>query len=185
MATDDDLIADAKNGDPDAWRALYRAHAGRLLVWLETRGSTDSIESAEDLASEAWLTAASKLRTFHGTSSDFAGWLFGIARHLAANSRRKSGRRRTSPSEHADLVELGGSVPGPDSVVSGQDWVRATLASLPSRERDVISCLEVVGLDVAATAAALGTSTVSVRVTRHRALKRLRATTPEPLPQLT
>jgi RNA polymerase sigma-70 factor (ECF subfamily) len=38
----------------------------------------------------------------------------------------------------------------------------------------VITCLEVIGMDVAATCAALGMSAVAVRVTRHRGLKRLR-----------
>lgn len=95
---DDDLISRAKGGDPDAWRELYRAHAGRLLVWLGGRPSGDSALSAEDLAADAWLTAASKIAEFSGAStSDFAGWLFGIARNLASTTQRRSFRRRTDP----------------------------------------------------------------------------------------
>ena len=44
----------------------------------------------EDLASETWLTAASKIADFRGSSSDFAGWLFGIARLQARNVERRS-----------------------------------------------------------------------------------------------
>lgn len=184
MTDDDDLIAAAKQGDPDAWRELYRAHAGRLLVWLETRAPVDGGVAAEDIAAESWLTAAKKIQEFRGTSSDFAGWLFGIGRHLAANARRRSGRRRTDPSEHDELTQVAGTVPGPDHAVPGQEWVRQALASLPPRERDVLACLEVVGLDVNATATALGMSAVGVRVARHRGLKRLRAQVggPQPLP---
>ena len=174
MTRDDDLVAAAKAGDADAWRELYRAHAGRLLVWLEHRSPTDTAAHAEDLASETWLTAARKVSGFHGTSEEFAGWLFGIARKLAANARRSSGRRRTSPSETI-AYDADRAIPGPETSVAGDDWVRAALAVLTPRERDVVTCMDVVGLDSAATAEALGMTAVAVRVTRHRALKRLRA----------
>jgi RNA polymerase sigma-70 factor (ECF subfamily) len=49
------------------------------------------------------------------------------------------------------------------------------LSKLPERERQVVACLEVVGLDVASTATALGMTDSAVRVARHRALKKLRA----------
>ncbi|MEP9383993.1 sigma-70 family RNA polymerase sigma factor [Nocardioides sp. KR10-350] len=183
MSADDDVVAAAKRGDPDAWRELYRAHAGRLLVWLEHRSPTDTAAHAEDLASETWLTAARKLGDFQGSAEEFAGWLFGIARRLAANARRSSGRRRTSPSETIGS-DADRPVPGPETSVLADDWVRSALAVLSARERDVVACTEVVGLDAAATAEALGMTQVAVRVTRHRALKRLRARLggPEPSP---
>ena len=173
MSRDDDVIAAAKDGDPDAWRELYRAHAGRLLVWLEHRSPADAMTQAEDLAADAWLTAAGKLADFHGSSDEFAGWLFGIARKLAANARRSSGRRRTSPSETI-AFDADAPVAGPEVRVAGDDWVRSALRPLSPRERDVVVCTEVVGLDVATAAEALGMSHVAVRVARHRALKRLR-----------
>jgi len=49
------------------------------------------------------------------------------------------------------------------------------LSHLPEREREVVACLEVVGLDVSSTAAALGMSRSAVRVAHHRGLKKLRA----------
>ncbi|NYD42593.1 RNA polymerase sigma factor [Nocardioides panaciterrulae] len=170
--SDDDLVARAKAGDAQAWRELYRTHAGRLVVWLGVRPSEDAAISSEDLAAEAWLTAAQKIHGFTGTSSDFAGWLFGIARNLSTNSTRRSRRRLTEPvpelpdREHAE---------GPEPALVARDWVEFALRGLPPRERDVIACTEVVGLDVESTARALDISAVAVRVARHRALKRLRA----------
>ena len=169
--SDDLVVGAAKSGDPDAWRELYRAHAGRLVVWLGTRTSSDSAFSPEDVAAETWLTAAAKIRTFSGSSHDFGGWLFGIGRNLAANTRRRDGRRRTDAvAEVPDQV----GVEGIEHLVAGQDRVRALLAELPPRERDVLACLEVVGLDVGQTSKALGMTPVAVRVARHRALHRLR-----------
>jgi RNA polymerase sigma-70 factor, ECF subfamily len=172
VSADDPTVAGAKQGDADAWRELYRAHAGRLLVWLQRRPLADGALAAEDLAGETWLTAASKVADFAGTSDDFAGWLFGISRNLEANARRREGRRRTSPFAEVEPEP----VAGPEPAYVADDWVRSALALLPDRERDVITCVDVIGLDVASTATALGVSQVAVRVARHRGLKRLRGT---------
>lgn len=168
MTTDDDVVTAAKRGDPDAWRELYRAHASRLVVWL--RGRPTGEESAEDIASGAWLVAAERIAGFHGTSEEFAGWLFGIARNLSANAHRRSVRR--------DRIALGdgspATVPGPEPDTMSGDWARRLLATLPERERDVVTCREVLDMDVPTTATALGISAVAVRVAHHRGLKRLR-----------
>jgi RNA polymerase sigma-70 factor (ECF subfamily) len=173
VSTDDDLVGAAKRGDADAWRALYREHAGRLVVWLNTRPSGDTAVSADDLAAETWLTAAEKIHGFTGSSEEFAGWLFGIARKLGANVHRRGGRRNTHATDLHTLPDQP-SVPGPEQAYAAQDWVVRALAMLPPRERDVVACLEVVGLDVEATATALDLSAVAVRVARHRGVKRLR-----------
>jgi RNA polymerase sigma-70 factor (ECF subfamily) len=175
VESDDDLVRGAKEGDPDAWRELYRAHAGRLVTWLGTRRHGDSALSAEDLAADAWLIAAEKVHGFHGTSEQFAGWLFGIARKLSSSTHRRSARRRTEPAVIDDTLLL------PTSEASGSegsDWVRRALDTLPPRERDVVGCIDGLGLDVAATAAALGISAVAVRVAHHRGLRRLRGSVP-------
>lgn len=176
MRADDSIVAAAKLGDADAWRELYRAHAGRLLVWLQRRPLADGAVTAEDVAAETWLTAASKVADFAGSSDEFAGWLFGISRNLEANARRRVTRRRTVPAAEVEPDP----VPGPESAYVAQDWVRSALAGLSERERDVVTCLDVIGLDVDATARALGISHVAVRVARHRGLKRLRGLVGEP-----
>ncbi|MBF4763949.1 sigma-70 family RNA polymerase sigma factor [Nocardioides islandensis] len=176
MVDDDDLIRRAKGGDGDAWRELYRAHAGRLVVWLRAVSGTDAALGPEDVAAEAWLTAAAKIAEFHGTAQEFGAWLFGIARRVAANARRRAGRRRTWGATPEDLDAFAPPVPAPDDV-ERTAWIRSVLADLPRREREVVACLEVIGLDVAATAEALGMSATAVRVARHRGLRRLRALT--------
>jgi RNA polymerase sigma-70 factor, ECF subfamily len=178
VTIDDERVARAKQGDAEAWRALYRDHAGRLLVWLSTRPLSDAAVTSEDLAAEAWLIAAEKIAMFHGTSSEFAGWLFGIARRLGSNVHRRGRRRRTDP---VDLSSLGQhpTVAGPEPSYAVKDWVQRALTTLPPRERDVVGCRDVVGLDVEATATALGISSVAVRVAHHRGLRRLALTMPE------
>jgi RNA polymerase sigma-70 factor (ECF subfamily) len=155
---------------------LYTAHAGRLLVWLRSLPSGDAGVAPEDVASETWLTAASKIADFRGSSSDFAGWLFGIARLQARNAERRTSRRRTAPAatETLDLTHPSHS-PAASEAPDSDGWISWLLSHLPERERQVVACLDVVGLDVASTAAALGMSGSAVRVAHHRALKKLRA----------
>lgn len=168
----DELIVRAREGEAAAWAALYELHASRLLVWLGTRPTGDTAIATEDIAAETWLTAADKLPSFRGDSSDFGGWLFGIARRIALNHARRGVRRATDA--HEDLSAALGHVSGPEIDVPGLDWVRGVLELLPPRERQVVGCIDVVGLDVTATARALGLTQVAVRVARHRGLKRLR-----------
>lgn len=174
MSADDGVVQRAKRGDAEAWRELYVAHGGRLVVWLGTRPSGDAAVSPEDLAAEAWLTAARRIPDFTGTGDEFAGWLFGIARNLSANTRRRSQRRATSPA--AEPPDQAGT--GPEPELAARDWVAHVLRGLPPRERDVVACIDVVGLDVESTARALEMNPVAVRVAHHRALRRLRRLDP-------
>ena len=176
VLADDETITRAKEGDHAAWRVLYTAHAGRLVVWLRSIPTGDAGVSADDLASETWLTAASKIADFRGTSDEFAGWLFGIARLQRRNAVRRSGRRRTTPTT-TDVLDLADQERAPDAGRESESdsWVTWLLSHLPERERQVVACLDVVGLDAAATAVALKLSPGAVRVAHHRALKKLRA----------
>ena len=178
--TDDETILRAKQGEALAWRELYRAHAGRLVAWLRTRPTGDASLSPEDLASEAWLVAAERIPEFEGSSSDFAGWLFGISRNIASNATRRSQRRRTDPTTVDDTLVGAAEQNSPE----GDVWVREMIMSLPPRERDVVGCIEGLGLDISSTAAALGISPVAVRVARHRGLRRLRGVLESPPPPL-
>lgn len=175
------LVARARAGEATAWAALYENVTGRLLVWLRARPMSDHALSAEDIVAESWLIAAERIHDFNGDESDFPGWLFGIARKLMANAQRRASRRSTNPTDFSEL-DIYGRIEGHESAYAGADWVRRTLATLPAREAEVLTCTEVVGLDTAATALALDINPTAVRVARHRGLTRLRreaATHPE------
>lgn len=172
---DDDVIRRARQGDESAWAELYGQHAGRLVVWLRTMPSGDASHAPEDIAADAWLTAAQRLPHFTGNADDFAGWLFSIARNVASNRRRTHARRATSPHPNGDPDERGGVISYDHmTAVESHEWTRRLLQRLSPREAEVIACIDVVGLDAAATSVALGISPATVRVARHRGLRRLR-----------
>lgn len=173
-AGSDPLVSAARRGDPAAWRTLYEAHSRRLVVWLMSLPPADWSTSPEDIAADAWLTAADKLGEFEGSDDDFAGWLFTIARNHAANAHRKAVRRRTDPAGEPSADAAWGVTADLTKPVDDLDATRRLLAHLSPREAEVVVCIDVVGLDVSTTARALGMKPTAVRVARHRALGRLR-----------
>jgi len=177
---DDDVITRAKSGDQEAWRQLYRLHASRVLALLQLLPNADAALSADDVAAHAWLTAADKLGSFSGDSAAFGGWLYAIARNHNARTSKRSGHAAT-PRPVGDVVDLDMVGARSEQAVfdlselERLDSIRHLLALLPERQRDVVACMDVVGLDAETTARALGMSQTAVRVNRHRGLARLRA----------
>lgn len=163
----------AREGDPLAWRALYDAYAGRLVLWLRQLPTGDPAADHDDLAMEAWAVAASRIADFSGDDDAFAGWLFGIARNHVLNARRKTSRRATY--SMAEVPEQTLPMETVTAPAESAELVRAAIGALPQREGEVITCIDVVDLDVATTARILGISRPAVRVARQRGLRRLRA----------
>lgn len=168
---DDAVVARAKVGEADAWRALYRAHAGRLKLWLDTIPTGDTAVDSEDIAASAWLTASRRIGDFHGSLDDFAGWLFAIAR----TARATGARRQTYPTDvmAADPRQFG-VVDDPSAQVDAAQLAHQLIRMLPPREAEIVACIDVAGLDNRSTAEVLGISEVAVRVGHHRGIGRLR-----------
>ena len=93
-----------------------------------TRSRAGTPPFPEDLASDAWLTAADKIGSFEGSSSEFAGYSFGIACLLALNDRRRAGRRRTSAADPADLTAMSPTTE-PIREIEDMSWIRSRLAA--------------------------------------------------------
>ncbi|SEB51765.1 RNA polymerase sigma-70 factor, ECF subfamily [Nocardioides exalbidus] len=173
--TSSNLVSAARAGEEWGWRGLYRLHSARITALVRVLPRSDWASSPEDVVAEAWLTAASKMHEFSGSDEDFGGWLFTIARNHSTNQHRTGVRRRTDPVEPLLLGDRGGEAANaPAAMVEHDEAVAELLGHLSPREAEVVACIDVAGLDVAATARALGMKPTAVRVARHRALGRLR-----------
>jgi len=166
------LVSGARDGDEASWRGLYVMHTARIVSLVRALPHADWASSPEDVVAEAWLTAATKLDEFDGSDDDFGGWLFTIARNHASNSHRTARRRRTDPVEPD--AQVSAAIDDVSRQVEHHDLVTRLLGHLSPREAEVVACIDVAGLDVTATARALGMKPTAVRVARHRALGRLR-----------
>lgn len=97
------LVNRIGRGDPQAETEMVERYSRGLRYLL--RRKTRDPELAEDLLQETWAVALQRLR---GPSIDnpgrLAGFLCGVARHLALNEVRKAARQKTSPG--SDILDL-------------------------------------------------------------------------------
>ncbi|GEM_PF-5403441 len=166
-------LAEAQRGDQRAIALLFRTFQPPLLRYLRHYAP----DVAEDLAAECWLAVSKVLATFEGDAQDLRAWLFGVARHQVANHYRS--RRRRLRLWRAE-EPIGPILLDPADVVvnsfSAQEAVEALARSLPHDQAEVVLLRVVAGLSVGQVATMLGRSPGSVRVTQHRALRRLART---------
>jgi len=165
------ILEQAVGGDQSAFELLWRATHPTLVRYLRVICG----QSAEDVASEAWVKAIHALGSFHGDEQGFRGWLVVIARNHARDLARYAGRRPEILS--SDLShEQGGLESDTADVVlerlSTQEALRL-LSTLPPSQAEMVALRVVIGLDVAEVARIVGRSPGAVRVAVHRSLRTL------------
>jgi RNA polymerase sigma-70 factor (ECF subfamily) len=163
-------------GDPVAFEAFYRRHVvavGRFLV----RRVTDP-QLVADLTAEVFHEVIRSAHAYHpGRGSELA-WLYGIARNVLANDRRRealrlraeqgaAGRRRLDDDDIARLEER-------IDAESAARRVFQALSRLPENERAVVELVAVDGLSLKEAAVALGIRPGTARVRMYRARRATR-----------
>lgn len=98
-----DLVERMARGDPSAESELVVRYSRGLRFLLRRR--TRDPDMAEDLLQETWAIALHRIRKSPlEDTGRLAGYLAGIARHLALNEMRKESRRKTTV--NSEIVEL-------------------------------------------------------------------------------
>ena len=175
MRIDDDfehILARVLAGDEAAATALFQAYQPRLLRYLRSQEP----RVADDLAAEVWLAVAGSLGEFRGDAAGFRGWVFTIARRRVIEHRRRGIRRRTDsvdPDAFAERAAADDPAGAAVGGISAQDAIGILNQVLSPVQAEVLVLRVVADLDTAAVAAIFGRSESWVRVTQHRALKRL------------
>jgi RNA polymerase sigma-70 factor, ECF subfamily len=126
MATDDELVAEARAGSRDAAAELFERHWPS--AWKVAYALTGATASAEDVAQDSFERAFSALETFNGRCA-FSTWLYRIVVNRALNVRRSERRLvHTDVDEETNFVEAPPS--GPD--------VAEAVERLPADRRTVV-----------------------------------------------
>jgi RNA polymerase sigma-70 factor (ECF subfamily) len=167
------VLAGAKGRDEEAFACLFRDVQPALLRYLRVIAA----EAAEDVAAQTWLDVVAGLPGFSGGEEAFRAWLFTIARHRAVDASRARDRRPTVPLAGQEAAQR---LTAPDTadVALEQTATRAVLtliSALPKDQAEIIVLRVVAGLDTHQVARIVGKRPGAVRVTAHRALRRLAA----------
>jgi RNA polymerase sigma-70 factor, ECF subfamily len=149
---------------------LYRNTFPRVYAYVASMLRDRS--AAEDVTAQAFERAYRKRTRFSPRRGSPEAWVFGIARNAALDELRKRKRRATLEAEPADVWS-----PGPDEHAQQafrREEVRAALATLDPRDRDLVALKFAGGLSNAEIGRILGISESNVGSRLHRTVEKLR-----------
>jgi RNA polymerase sigma factor (sigma-70 family) len=172
---DDELLAAARR-EPEAFAAFYRRHVDAVLRYLVYR--TRNAEEAAELTAEVFAAALESSRRFKRQEAPARAWLFGIAGHKLADSRRRrriaaDARRRLGVEPLAlDDVDLERVEELADLELVGRGMERL-VDDLPPAQREAVLERVVEEGSYAEVARKLGISEPAARQRVSRGLARL------------
>lgn len=161
------LLSAARRGDPDAFGALYRLHARFVQAIVLARVPPDA---ADDLVQDVFVLAMAKLHQLRDDAA-FLGWLATLARHRAADWRRR--RRDTVALDEVHEHELSRDATSEATAADARAAIDA-IRALPEAYRETLLLRLVSELSGDEIAARTGLTPGSVRVNLHRGLTLLR-----------
>jgi RNA polymerase sigma-70 factor (ECF subfamily) len=172
----DTVAQPALSSAESAWERfeeLYRASRKDVYAYVATLLRDHA--AAEDVTALAFERAYRRRRTFDRRRGDERAWIFGIARNAALDELRRRRRLATLVSDPEDTPErVSDEADEADEVTLRRTTVRAALAELTPREREVVALKFHAGLKNAELAKVLGVSESNAGTLLHRAMEKLR-----------
>lgn len=171
-----DAVAEAMpqlSGGPvaaDGFAELYERTLPRVFAYvcslLRDRAA------AEDVTAQAFERAYRKRRSYRPGRGSAEAWLFGIARNAALDELRRRKRRASLETDPED-TSLAGADEQAELAIR-RETLRAAMATLEPRERDLVSLKFAGGLSNAEIARVLGVSESNAGTKLHRTITKLR-----------
>jgi RNA polymerase sigma-70 factor (ECF subfamily) len=152
-----------------SFEALYRTSAEAVFAYVASLLRDRS--AAEEVTAAAFERAFRKRRSFDPRRGSQRAWLFGIARNAALDELRR--RKRATVLSDEPLADETTS-DGEAEAAERRATVRAALAGLDPRDRELIALKFHAGLGNAEIGDVLGISANNAGTRVHRALTRLR-----------
>ena len=169
---EDDLVRRVKT-DRQAFAALYDRYYPQILKYCSRRLYSQSV--GEDLTSDVFLIAATKIESFRGQSDgEFSQWLYTIAtnkinEHVRSYARRKELLQSAAQSRRIGQTE---TIDRSDHL----DWpaVYEAILQLKPRDQTLITLRYMQELPHAQIAGIVNLKPAAVRVALSRAMAQLR-----------
>jgi RNA polymerase sigma-70 factor, ECF subfamily len=168
--TDEQLLAQALDGDEDAFTTLYRRRQGP--VYRFALHMSGSVQIAEEVTQDVFMFLLQRGRDFDAARGAVGAYLFGVARNYVrrAMERRHWEVMTTTAVENEDplLVTEGDPVEDIARSQTSQAVWKAVL-SLPEHYREVVVLCDLQELSYADAAASLACAIGTIRSRLHRA----------------
>lgn len=166
---DEHLIQQFKDGNSDAFNALYERHLQG--VYNRVRYIVPEAD-VEDVTQEVFIAALKSLASFRG-EAQFSTWLRTLTNHKVAEYYRKRNRKQEAP--QVPLIEaLGRSEGSTSKVMEERIALRKALQELPEQYREVILLRFAEGLQFNEIAELTGQNLEATKSLFRRAMSALR-----------
>lgn len=170
------MLLASTHTDARAFGCFYDRYERPIMGYLLHR--TRDVEVAADLTAEVFAAALVAANRYRAETQTAAPWLFTIAHHVLAKSRRRgrvdaSARRRLGI-EQAIRFEAG-ELAAAEIAVSDDSWALELLERLPADQRAAVRARILDERSYGDIAGELETSELVVRKRVSRGLRRLRA----------
>jgi len=169
--SDDELLMRLRNGDEQAFAALYRRRQGSIYRFALHMSGSATV--AEDITQEVFLALLRAECGYDRERGTLAGYLFGIARKLVLRNMERG--RGDVPLESETDEGVPRELAVIDDPLAGLtrheaiEALRRAVHALPRRYREVVVMCDLEELDYADAAVALGCPIGTVRSRMHRA----------------
>jgi RNA polymerase sigma-70 factor (ECF subfamily) len=153
-----------------AFEELYRR--SRDDVYAYVAGLLRDRSAAEEVTAQAFERAFRRRRTFKSSRGTRRAWLFAIARNAALDELRR--RRRLAalavePADNAAFTPEHGA-----ELAVRRAALRAAIASLAPRERELVALKFFAGLSNSEIASVIGVTETNAGTKLHRVIEKLR-----------
>lgn len=165
-------LAKAKRGDGDGFDWLYRNYNRRVGALVRSEACPDP----DEVVNTVFFKAFRSIDRFVGNHSNFASYLYQIARFQLIDDHRA--RSRQVPADDELTADLADTTAGPDELALQSDAASRTteaLKALTPEQREVIVLRVFFGLTGPETAEALDKPVGAIRSLQNRAEARLRS----------
>ena len=175
---DDGLLMRYAAGDADAFAAFYRRHLPSVVGFFLRR--TGDRELAADLTAEVFAAALLAAARYKPAERPAMAWLYGIAAHKLADSRRRGRVEDAARRQLAlqPLILVDEDIARVDELAAadaGRPLLRAAVESLPVDQRTAVLARVVDEQEYETIAADLRCSELVVRQRVSRGLRALRS----------
>jgi RNA polymerase sigma factor (sigma-70 family) len=175
--SDDELVAEARQGSDGAFGDLYVRYRSRIRAYV--LGMIGDHGWAEDVVQEVFISALRRLRNTD-TPIAFKPWIYEIAKNACIDEFRRLKRTQEVPLEPRDETDVGagriGVTPAPEFVMENKERIRDlrwAFYGLSENHHRVIVMREFEGLSYGQIGQRMGMSKPIVESTLFRARRRL------------
>lgn len=161
-----------RQGDPEAIESVVDAFHGPIYRYLVCRGST--VPQAEELTAETFFQFLKSISSFRGNDDQIRAFVFSTARHVRANSYRRSSKDACSLDTEIAMEDSRASPLSQLLTQERNTEVTRAIGCLSETAREVIILRFVESLSVSEIAKVCDMPTGTVKSHLHRAREQLK-----------